>query len=66
MRHPKKEEPKNKKDAFTHIHMRDEGMLADEAIEKEVAHNADDIEKGLRAIYKGSDADLAIVTKDSG
>lgn len=66
MRHPKKEEPKNKKDTFTHIHVRDEGMLADEVIEKEIAHNADDIEKGLRAIYKGSDADLAIVTKDSG
>lgn len=66
MRHQKKEEPKNKKDAFTHVHVRDEGMLADEAVEKEIAHNADDIEKGLRAIYKGSDADLAIVTKDHG
>ena len=64
MRHQKKDESEKKKNAFTHVHVRDEGMLADEAIEKEVAHNVDDIEKGLRAIYKGSDADLAVVTKD--
>lgn len=67
MQTPKKHEHLNKKKAdFTHVHVRDEGMLADEAIEKEVAHNADDIEKGLRAIYKGDDADLAIVTQATG
>lgn len=63
---PKKEGQAKKKKDFTHVHMREEGMIADEAVEKQVAHNVDDIEKGLRAIYKGDDTDLSVVTKAPG
>ncbi len=66
MRYHKKEEQPKKKPAFTHVHVRSEGMLADEATEQQVAHDVDDIEKGLRAIYKGDHADLATVTRSPG
>lgn len=65
MRPKKKEHEKDAKD-FTHVHMRDEGILAEEEGEKRFSHDVDDIEKGLRAIYKGDDADLGVVTEATG
>lgn len=66
MRLRKKVPPQEKKPTFAHVHVRDEGILADEEEAQHIAKNADDIEKGLRAIYRGDDTDLGVVTKESG
>lgn len=66
MRSEKEGNGSKKKHEFTHVHVREEGMLAEEANEEQFAHDVDDIEKGLRAIYKGNDKDLSIVTKAEG
>lgn len=63
---PKKEDHAPKKAEFMHVHMREDGMVSDESAEKEFAQEVDDIEKGLQAIYKGSRADLSVVTKGGG
>lgn len=66
MRHHKDEPKKKHEEAFTHVHVRDEGMLADEVTNEQLAEEMDDIEKGLRAIYKGDAKDLSVVTKEQG
>lgn len=61
---PKKEEHKPKKQEFTHVHVREDGIVSEEEVEKEMAEEADDIEKGLQAIYKGVHTDLRVVQQE--
>lgn len=63
---PKKEQHHPKKEDFTHVHVREDGIVADEGAEKDFEQEVDDIEKGLRAIYKGSQADLSVVKEEKG
>lgn len=62
----KKGEQSKKKNEFTHVHMREDGVVSDEAVKERMMQEGDEIEKGLRAIYKGDAKDLGVVTQAGG